>query len=963
MFGKRRSRSLSSLRVFTCALLLGLGGEATNVEVRECADSQEKEDYAIELAQIIVGEGVNVTSATIIGDCIQFGIFSSGSSVTQSVNDNDESSDVFINYGVTISTGHAYVANRSTNSAFDAEGANSKIQPYDCTTNQNMNADVPNLYQESCVNTNFTCNRLCDAAELKFDFVITNASSDHQNLTVNYIFASEEYSEYVGYQSFPTGPSTAVYKIYSDSFAFFLDGTNIALADDGSIVSTNTINKENPCGFDRSVDAMGNETFSKPYPAHNVHQLIDNDIWAADSIIGCDEVDSCGSSVVGELAGKFATEFDGFTKILRARQENIVVGVTHTMQFSIADVDDELIDSQVFIQAGSFSPYKVGCTDPNALNYDQYAERDSGQCFYKQTPITVVIPNDASNVGTCSSHQWYMHCPALASFTSTKSAEVDIDLCDAQNTASCSDVGSLNVTRGSYNTIVMDLGGEVPAVVGNDFVLKFAVSLHETQQSVATRVFQYDDDTVTVTSPSAGDILFGCGSYDVSWSVSDAGNIASASLYDVRLFDAAHDLHTTIGAELSSRNVGFVVDSSFSSGAYSIEVSSSNYSTACVPIAYVNFTISQDVPSSISMSLDATDVDAAVPGIQWRMCTTAYIGVTIDSASPVDVAVDVLAGDLSGGLIAGVQEVTSSSIVPFYSGPGIVSAGSTYVVSTRVVDSQLATCIPAINETVEILRTSVENITTSHEQWSSVCGQEEGKTYRVDWELPVLQYVDIELCHDNESTCEALESALCSNFFIADDTFWSNALFAAKGSDNYFVRVKLNSGENECVEPAILNISLTTARDAAYCPETSAAFGSSEEDVALVVLPIVGALFVIIVGLVVYYRSKIRITKKKANDMMVKQEIRHVQENTMDGLEMPTSSIDLVCDLPGATDTGNGGDLASSRLESMNQRLKSELAKEKRLRAAADLRASEERAARGKAPAVFDSGFSENSAL
>eukprot|EP00940_MAST-03C_sp_MAST-3C-sp2_P002663 g2663.t1 len=929
---------MSLVAVIVCLVCGVQHARSTKVSTRSCANQAERDAYALELAQVIVGEGINVSSASIVGVCEQFGIFSEGTSVTQAANDADSTDEVFIEYGVTISTGFADMANRSSNTEYNAAGTGVSVQPYTCDSGQNMDNDVPELYSVTCSNSNMSCTCLCDAAELRFDFEIDGGASS-ENLTVNYIFASEEYSEYVGYIEYVIGPGQNVYQMYSDSFAFFLDGQNIAVADDGSIVSVATINKGNPCNYDRHVDAFGTETFQKPFPAHNIHQFIDNDVWATDSSTGCDEVDACGSNFLGDLAGDFATEYDGFTKILRARRENIGTG-SHTMQFSVADMNDAFVDTQVFIQAGSFSPYKIGCMDANALNYDQYAERDSGQCFYKTTPITVVVPNDGADDGFCTTQTWYKNCPALGSFTSTKNVEVTVELCDVGTSATCSSVTRMNVSAGSYNSFSMDLGQSVPVTTGESYALKFSVPLHETRTSASAQVYEYESDTVEILSPSAGSTLFGCGTYDVSWAVSDDGSLASTSAYDVKLYDSARNLHSLIGEGITSGVAQIEVDTSFASGSYSVEVTSSNFSADCIPPAVVNFTISQDVPSSVSMSLAGTDIDASMPGIQWRMCQTSYIDVIIDSTSPVEVAVKLLS-DAPGGFaeLSDIKSVTASGIVSFYSGPGVVAPGDAYVISTRVTDAQLAKCIPAVNATVEVLQTSIQNMTADRTRWSQVCGLE-GRTYAVNWNLPVLQYVDVELCHANESSCVQLESALCSNSFIADQSFWENALFASRGAGtDYFVRVRLNSGEDACVSPATINIELTEDRDESFCPEDSAASNSSGDDVGMIVGPIAAFLFVVVVAVVIYYKFKIRNTREKARDMMVKQEIRHNQENSMNNLELPTTGNQLVCNIPGGDDSDNGSDRTDVKsLKLQNERLQRELAKEKKMRAAAELR-------------------------
>ena len=138
----------------------------------------------------------------------------------------------------------------------------------DCASN--TNGDTPLLFDQYCNNSNYDCDRLCDSARLTFNFTL-NETSD---LSVSYVFASEEYNEYVGYKRTELF-GMVQYSQFSDVFAFFLDGENLALASDGSFVSLQTVNRGNPCTFER--DDQNN--YTKPFNARNEDQFVDNDIW------------------------------------------------------------------------------------------------------------------------------------------------------------------------------------------------------------------------------------------------------------------------------------------------------------------------------------------------------------------------------------------------------------------------------------------------------------------------------------------------------------------------------------------------------------------------------------------------------------------------------------------------------------------------------------------------------------
>ena len=133
-----------------------------------------------------------------------------------------------------------------------------------------------------------------DAAVLEFDF-IPSAST----VTFRYVFASDEYNEFVGF--------------FNDVFAFYIDGQNVAL-----IPGTNT-----PVAIN-SVNLNTNSSFYR-----------NND-----------------PSDLG-IPTPFGTQFDGFTSVLTATA-TLTPNVSHHIKLAIADTDDFVLDSAVFLQAASF---------------------------------------------------------------------------------------------------------------------------------------------------------------------------------------------------------------------------------------------------------------------------------------------------------------------------------------------------------------------------------------------------------------------------------------------------------------------------------------------------------------------------------------------------------------------------------------------------------------------------------
>jgi hypothetical protein len=138
-----------------------------------------------------------------------------------------------------------------------------------------------------------------DAAVLEFDFVPTNST-----VAFNYVFSSDEYNEFANSE-------------FNDVFAFYVNGANCALVPGtSSPVSINTINGGNPLGTD---------------PQHPEF-YVNND---------------------ADDGGALNTEMDGLTTVLSCTA-TVNANQTNHMKLAIADGSDAELDSNVFIQAGSF---------------------------------------------------------------------------------------------------------------------------------------------------------------------------------------------------------------------------------------------------------------------------------------------------------------------------------------------------------------------------------------------------------------------------------------------------------------------------------------------------------------------------------------------------------------------------------------------------------------------------------
>lgn len=135
-----------------------------------------------------------------------------------------------------------------------------------------------------------------DAVILEFDF-----KPEGDVLTFEYVFGSEEYNEWVD-------------SVYNDVFGFFLGGQNIALLPDGvtTVAINNVNNGTNPAYY---IDNDYGDFYPGPYPVD--------------------------------------TELDGLTTVLSVNAE-VTAGEWHHIKLAIGDAGDHVLDSDVFIKAGSF---------------------------------------------------------------------------------------------------------------------------------------------------------------------------------------------------------------------------------------------------------------------------------------------------------------------------------------------------------------------------------------------------------------------------------------------------------------------------------------------------------------------------------------------------------------------------------------------------------------------------------
>ena len=245
--------------------------------VLEVQGGSSAEDLVKEV--LIGGNCFDISGVTFTGNAGQIGTFSNGQT------------NVGFNTGVIMATGDINVAPGPN----DQDGASGGYG------NSTPDGDLGTL----------TGGALFDMANIEFDFTPTQSP-----VTFNFVFASEEYCEYVGTQ-------------FNDVFGFFISGPGIL-------------------GGQQNIALI--PATSTPVAINNVNHLsysgyyVNNQPASSGNLCG---QTASASPVTNEL------QYDGFTRKFTA-VANVQPCQTYHIKLKIADVGDGVWDSAVFLNAGSF---------------------------------------------------------------------------------------------------------------------------------------------------------------------------------------------------------------------------------------------------------------------------------------------------------------------------------------------------------------------------------------------------------------------------------------------------------------------------------------------------------------------------------------------------------------------------------------------------------------------------------
>ncbi len=261
--------------------LLSLSGIVANAQLSTNANVSPSDLVQNNL----LGSGVTASNITYSGDPIAIGSF------------NGSATNIGLGSGVIMTTGTV----ENSSGLFGAqEGPFGPNDEGGAGVDNGVGGD-PQLDALSNATT-------MNAAVLEFDFVATGSV-----VSFNYVFASEEYLEYVN-----AG--------FNDAFGFFITGQNPA---------GGTYNSKNIAIV----------------PGTNIPVTIDN---LNDQSYGQYYVDNGDGNSAPQNSDPTVVQYDGFTTVLTA-SANVVCGNTYHIKLAIADAGDGSFDSGVFLESQSFS--------------------------------------------------------------------------------------------------------------------------------------------------------------------------------------------------------------------------------------------------------------------------------------------------------------------------------------------------------------------------------------------------------------------------------------------------------------------------------------------------------------------------------------------------------------------------------------------------------------------------------
>jgi hypothetical protein len=153
-----------------------------------------------------------------------------------------------------------------------------------------------------------------DAVLLEFDITVPSTA-----IALNYIFASEEYPEYVGSN-------------FADSFAILISGSGINGQENIALIPNSIL----------------------PFSINNISPITNSQYY----------VDNTNGTAV---------EFDGYTTVLKAKKIGLTPNQNYHIKIILADFSDHIFDSALFFETGSL----IQGSDAEILGLDQSLIREN----------------------------------------------------------------------------------------------------------------------------------------------------------------------------------------------------------------------------------------------------------------------------------------------------------------------------------------------------------------------------------------------------------------------------------------------------------------------------------------------------------------------------------------------------------------------------------------------------------
>ena len=275
---------------------------------------------AQQLAEILAGPGITVTNATLTGAAVAAGVF------------DGTNSNIGANSGVILCTGDINFAVGPN----DQSGAGWN----------NGLPGTPELDAIAGVTTN-------DAVVLQFDFEVQT-----EFITFNYVFASEEYREYIDQ--------------FNDVFAFWISGPGISGWENIALIPNTTV----------------------PVTINNINYL---DYWQY-YVNNGDIENTCFPPLPSYCTDPAVVQYDGFTTLLAATKDGLIPCQTYTLRLAIADAVDWIYDSGVFLEENSLVQGTVDA-QTNTINADNVALEGCIKASFTFTIDTIKTTPTVINYG------------------------------------------------------------------------------------------------------------------------------------------------------------------------------------------------------------------------------------------------------------------------------------------------------------------------------------------------------------------------------------------------------------------------------------------------------------------------------------------------------------------------------------------------------------------------------------